>query len=375
MPIKQSLGRGKLTILLLFVGLGMFAYGYKDKLQQIKKEDIKESVAQLLPEFITKTEAEPVKQIIASQDTIKPGSSGSSSAVIIKNDGVKSIKMEMENGEIKSLEVDGKEVEKDEYDKYSKDIITLRRDAVGRGGRGITIFGDDNSPMMMELNGLKIMGDSLNFWNGLGMPHLKMNDIMKDLNLLMIDGDSSFAYNFNFNNDKWAKENQKFFEAHGKNLSKQQEHSKKFNEEFQKHWEENAHKFADQEHIWKEHAKEWEEAAKELAKEGEKYGMEMQRFAEIPRIEGFNYGRSGSNLEQKIGTQLNSDGFLLEGKENAVKLSGKYLRINGDKMPEVIFEKYKNLFEEETGIPLSKDTVIEFKMMGDNSGNRKYRAF
>ena len=72
---------------------------------------------------------------------------------------------------------------------------------------------------------------------------------------------------------------------------------------------------------------------------------------------------------------MNKDGYLLPDKENSVKLTGKYLKINSEKIPQVIFEKYKRLFEEETGIPLSDKNVIEFKMEGKPTSGRKYRAF
>ncbi|MBK8110645.1 MAG: hypothetical protein IPK46_10110 [Saprospiraceae bacterium] len=47
------------------------------------------------------------------------------------------------------------------------------------------------------------------------------------------------------------------------------------------------------------------------------------------------------NLEQLIGSQLNRDGFLIAGKNNKIELSGKNLKINGEKQPSNIWNKYK----------------------------------
>ncbi len=84
--------------------------------------------------------------------------------------------------------------------------------------------------------------------------------------------------------------------------------------------------------------------------------------------------REDAKLEDIIGNQLNRDGFLLPDKENKVLLTGKYLKINGEKQPSNIWNKYKSLFEEETGVPLNKKSRLEFSIVGTNS-NKRYKAF
>lgn len=371
MPTKQSLGRGKLTILLLFAGIGMFAYGYREKLHHVNKEIAAEKVAGLLPDFVKPAEPVQEEALYALNDTIIPGKSESSSAVIIHDDGVKSIKMEMENGDIKKLEVDGKEVAKEDYDKYKDDIKVLKKDAIGRNGlRSFSISGDDFGPMVLDLNGMKIWGDSLSGALALTLPGLIDEDFPFAHGMHMFS-DSSF--NFRFDTDKWEAKSKEWQKEHEAQMKKLQEKAGKYNEKMQKYWEQNADKWQDQQRHWEEKAREWERSAREL--KGQNFNFEFGDMARIPGIEVHPIERNGNNLEQRIGSQLNKDGFLLSGKENSVKLSGKYLKINGDKMPDVIFEKYKQLFEESTGLPLTKDTNIEFKMMGDNNGTRKYRAF
>ncbi|MCB0649008.1 MAG: M48 family metalloprotease [Saprospiraceae bacterium] len=375
MPIKQSLGRGKLTILLLFVGIGLFAYGYRDKLHDIKKEDIKEQVSNFLPDFVKRLEDIPLSSQTMVIDTTKPQEKVSSSAVIIKNDGVKSIKMEMEDGEIKKLEVDGKEVAKEDYDKYSKDIKSLKGHAVGRGGgRTMSIFGDGIEPMVFDFDDLKMFEDTLKIRKGFNMPFTITDDVfvVPDMHIF---GDSGFVFKYDFNSDEFREKQEKWMKDHEEQIKKYQDKAMQYNEKMQKYWEQNAEKFAKQGERWKEKAHEWEEAAKTYHSEGKNFNYNFDGLATIPGMEFRTFGGNGSNFEQQIGSQLNKDGFLLPGKENTVKLTGKYLKINGDKMPEVVYEKYKRIFEESTGLPLSKDTNIEFKMMGDNGGSRKYRAF
>ena len=76
----------------------------------------------------------------------------------------------------------------------------------------------------------------------------------------------------------------------------------------------------------------------------------------------------------KIGNALNKDGLLEEYKINRIELSGKHLKINGDKMPKALFNKYKNMYQEETGAPLTKKSKMIFEIEGKPS-KRKVRTF
>ncbi len=61
-------------------------------------------------------------------------------------------------------------------------------------------------------------------------------------------------------------------------------------------------------------------------------------------------------------------------EQHNIELSGKNLKINGEKQPSNIWNKYKDLFEQETGMPLSKDTKLVFEIEGKTS-NRKFKSF
>ena len=75
-----------------------------------------------------------------------------------------------------------------------------------------------------------------------------------------------------------------------------------------------------------------------------------------------------------LGNELNRDGLLEPFKTNQIQLTGKHLKINGDKQPKNIWSKYKRIYEENTGIPLSKKARLDFEFEGKKS-DRKIRSF
>jgi hypothetical protein len=81
-----------------------------------------------------------------------------------------------------------------------------------------------------------------------------------------------------------------------------------------------------------------------------------------------------NKLETKIGEKLNLDGLLVPDRLNDVELTGKYLKINGEKQNDQIFNRYKSIFEEETGIQLDPKSKLFFKIEGKKA-NRKLKSF
>ena len=76
--------------------------------------------------------------------------------------------------------------------------------------------------------------------------------------------------------------------------------------------------------------------------------------------------RLGGNrtVEDKIGYELRKDRLIATGEVSEVELSGKHMKVNGDKQPKNIWNKYKEIFEEASGIELSKDSKLKFKVEG-----------
>ncbi|MDF1697285.1 MAG: hypothetical protein P1U56_15690, partial [Saprospiraceae bacterium] len=76
----------------------------------------------------------------------------------------------------------------------------------------------------------------------------------------------------------------------------------------------------------------------------------------------------------KIGGMLNKDGLLEPYRSNKVEITGKHLKINGEKMPKAIFQKYKDIYQESTGAPLTKGSKMVFDVEGKPS-KRKVKTF
>ncbi|MEE9437874.1 MAG: M56 family metallopeptidase [Saprospiraceae bacterium] len=81
-----------------------------------------------------------------------------------------------------------------------------------------------------------------------------------------------------------------------------------------------------------------------------------------------------STVVDAIGSALNRDGLLKPFKSNKIEITGKHLKINGEKMPNALYEKYKNIYQEKTGAPLTKKSRMIFDVEGKKS-NRKVRTF
>ncbi len=60
-------------------------------------------------------------------------------------------------------------------------------------------------------------------------------------------------------------------------------------------------------------------------------------------------------------SELNKDGFIPKNGKHKIELTGKHLKINGQKQPANIFNKYKKIFEKELGHELSKDSKIKIE--------------
>lgn len=273
---------------------------------------------------------------------------------IIKSDGEKEISLKMENGEIKSLSINGEQIPAADFDKHKhliKEITTndyktytLTLDDLSKGefpfhGGDVRTFTFDfpNDGEMFQLDSLhrifQLHGDSLH----------RLGKILQfeadSMHRLFLDyphmGHNNFKFHFpdggmHFPDMKEFKE----FEIHIPDTEG---------------WE----------------PENWAQRQRD---------EEIALMPEMSRDNHFFNRDNDKNLEQLIGSQLNRDGFLIAGKSNKIELSGKNLKINGEKQPSNIWNKYKNLFERETGMTLTKDTKLVFEIDGKES-KRKYKAF
>jgi len=75
----------------------------------------------------------------------------------------------------------------------------------------------------------------------------------------------------------------------------------------------------------------------------------------------FSGKERSSNPTDALISALKKDGFILDNGKQKIELTGKYLKINGQKQPDNIFNKYKKIFENQLGHELSKDSKIKIE--------------
>jgi beta-lactamase regulating signal transducer with metallopeptidase domain len=241
----------------------------------------------------------------------------------------KSLKMTMEDGNITNLEIDGKTISPENYDDYQKEIEQVKPKSLSnRDNTGFHMyFGDDNNWSFGDKDFKILHWDSI--MNDHGVHMLKLKERIKDVQdkyLNKMDFDSIFSDRMMFFDYDTIINN--------------------FGKDF----------------IFK------------FDNDGDYDGnIKIYRdFDENPKI--FDYQNKENNYSDILGDALNKDGLLIPGKENSVELTGRYLKINSQKQPENIYNKYRTIFEEETGIILDKKSKLNFKILGKES-KRKYRVY
>ena len=108
------------------------------------------------------------------------------------------------------------------------------------------------------------------------------------------------------------------------------------------------------------------ELLEEMQDHQETFTFDFDNNEEIHRFD-HNNAFKGNKPADKIGRELNRDGLLEIGKTNKIELSGKHLKINGDKQANNIWLKYKRMYEESTGVELTKSSKMELMIEGKKS--------
>jgi hypothetical protein len=264
------------------------------------------------------------------------------------------IKIAMENGKVTELEVDGKKIDQKDFDKYSSIIAEVKPKSSESGNARMFYLGNgDHQPFEMRLDELKDM-DTL--FNSLRIKTFELPGFSNDLQDL------------GYNHEK--------LNIHLKNL---REHLNKmqFNFNGLDSLDLNFRGFTMPD------IKEWQglpdikffdfEGPNSDILKYDRHNLDERDKAKnsFPGFDGFENSKSFSDI---IGNSLNNDGLLLPGKQNKVELTGKFLKINGEKQPSNIWQKYKRIFEEESGTSLQKNSRLEFNFEGQES-KRKFRVY
>ena len=155
-------------------------------------------------------------------------------------------------------------------------------------------------------------------------------------------------------------------------------------EEWQKHSEEWQKMSKEWKQDWKEHSGEWKENMKahqmemeQLQKELQKEGFKMREGAileehlfdenKLMELESLRGEMDGLHVYGLRSPRLNmtdamiKDGLIDRGEEAEIVLTPDKLKINGKKMDDETHEKYLRMYEAQQGVELSGNSRIEFK--------------
>ena len=243
--------------------------------------------------------------------------------------GDQMVELTIENDEVTELKIDGEQVPADQFDDY-QDIVDSMRSGKTEGIHGDSSFDqqlafpdgfDMNIDSLFESFGgmgfdLDQMPDMDSLMNGFDMNMFNLGDLDQgNMNEMLEEIMKSFGGGESFNLD----------DDFMKNLEKQMEGLS---------------------HLMPE-------------------GLEDM-------MEGFSFDNNESfGLQKEIEDELLSDGLIESKSKYEFDLSGKELKIDGEKQEEATWLKYKNLYEDSTGTKLDKKSQIQFHKNSDSQDRSK----
>ena len=346
----------------------------------------------------------PVSDTIPSEGTYR----------IHKKTDEQEISIEVEDGNIIELEIDGKKIEPADHGAYDDVIhglfgeIEAPRPMHGYRYAIPSVPGVPGMPGMIAIPPMSPMPpmppmeaiELERIYEG-GAPFIAGGDgffkhriVIDSLNPSRIvifgnDGDTTYflspggrvdffegdAPAFHFNQEEWQKHNeewQRWAEEWKQNAKRQEGHAeewKKATEEWRKEWKENSKE-------WEKEHKHHQDAMKELERlyhnDGTRMriggvygqgGAELKELEEIMGAEGI--GRSHVYALRAPGLNMADamiqDGLIDRGEEADILLTPDKLKINGKRMDDETHQKYLRMYEAQQGIELSGNSRVEFK--------------
>ena len=314
------------------------------------------------------------------------------------------VKIEVEDGDIKSLTIDGKQIEPSEYEAYDDVIEDMFGNVQGSpapevigfpmipgvpgippapgnpelfyfeipamppipampeipGTPGIHPF---NYNYLLEGNHLKCLEDGdFALWSGEGDRTIKIisTDSLPGGNCRMIIylGNDSIIHEMPYMNglhlgDYLDNKEWKQLEKEWKEQWKSQEGEWKA---YADEWKAQGEKWKLQ---WEEHAKMLENQNHEHLQWNEMRQHEMEeqlRAAEQEMAHIYSY----RTPRLSISDEMVRDGLIESGEEVEVQLTPDRLKINGEKMPDSVHQKYLRMYEAQQGVELSGNSRVEF---------------
>jgi len=171
------------------------------------------------------------------------------------------------------------------------------------------------------------------------------------------------------NKEAW-KQNQEQWKENEEQWKENEEQWKRYAEEWKQNWEENAEQWkeewrAQEEQMRIEHDHMRSEGDRMREEELEQHlsGQYERSLQDALEAEGMAYGRihgMGSPV-MNITDAMIEEGFVEPGEEAEILLTPDKLKINGEKMPDDVHQRYLQMYEDQQGVELSGNSRIEFK--------------
>lgn len=318
------------------------------------------------------------------------------------------ITIEVENGDITELKIDGKEIEPSEFEEYDEVISGL----FGAMEAPIAMEGFDFMiPSIPPMPGMPMIPDMPYMIEGFEfpempempeMPEIHWEQFFDDNNIQWsVDSDNMFMMNADgLNNlriltdstpdgqnkiiiindgdstvicaDKfsWSGETPSMYH-HGHPAMDEEEWKA-----YQEAWQAQAE-------AWREHADTWREQQDQWRDDWRSNGDQMRAEQEHLRSLERNHYRFSDEQQHAIERELSqldelkdiyvigkprlslseemvNDGLVAPGAEVEVQLTPDKMKINGEKMPVAIHQKYLDLYEQQQGVELSGNSRVEF---------------
>lgn len=322
---------------------------------------------------------------------------------IHKKTDTEDISVEVENGDIKQLKVDGKEIQPSEYNGYSQVIEELFGSMEAPAmvqGFNITIpdlpaipnmpnlpqgiyFEMPELPELPEmpempeipnielekyLEGARMMElQGLDGLNGLAIGGNQTIRIMADSAsdgmarmIIITNGDTSLITSKEIE----IMQGQPFQVELGNPIENQEEWKA-----MQDAWREQTEAYRKQQQVWREQSRAQQDAMRQEQNQLRKeYRGQLSWSDEDQRAMERDLGlEQGTMLRYIVPTprlslsdQMVQDGLVEPGTEVEVQLTPDKLKINGEKMPESVHQKYLKLYEQQQGVELSGNSRVEF---------------
>ena len=324
------------------------------------------------------------------------------------------ITIEVENGDIKELKIDGKEIQPSEYEEYDEVISDL----FGVMEAPIAIEGFDfmipTIPSIPPMPAMPMMPGMPYMIEGFEMPEIPempamidmedMNRQLEEFKLYWNDNGGTitiynpeikgnqmdFFHNIDFYHDTIINGKHKTiikiergdtavictpgFQIGGDAAPYIQWYENNYNSD---EWKQHAEQWRAQAEEWRAHQQEWKE---EWRNNADHFRAEQEHLRALERNQYRLSDEQRMGLERELGQleelkdvyvigrprfslsdEMVKDGLIDPEDEVEVQLTPDKMKINGEKMPEAIHQKYLDLYEQQQGIELSGNSKVEFK--------------